>query len=150
MSGLLMIGLAAGRVLPPLVARTGGDIPVPDWSPALVLAIGAALVAMTAWQTWRTLHREKKSIASRHAIRVLAIAKSSVIVGAIFAGGYAGFALAFYGVGTEFAELRFWRGLAAALAGLALVGAALALEWACQLPEGDDEEPEGTEDAALA
>ena len=46
--------------------------------------------------------------------------------------------------------MRFWRGLAAGLAGLALVGAALVLEWACQLPEGDGEESEGTEDAALA
>lgn len=145
-----MIGVAAGRALPPMVVRSGGDIPVPDWSPALVLAIGAALVAIIAWQTWRTLHKDKKSIASRHAIRVLAIAKSSLIVGAIFAGGYVGFAFAFFGVDTEFGEMRFWRGLAAGLAGLALVGAALVLEWACQLPEDDGEESEGTEDAALA
>ena len=139
-TGVLMIGLMVGRSLPPLIVRMGSEVPVPDWTPAVVLVLGGVVVAGIAWQTWRSLHRDKKTIASRHAIRVLAIAKSAIIVGAVFAGGYFGFALAFFGVESELGELRFWRGLVAGLAGLLLLGAAFALEWTCKLPDDDDEE----------
>lgn len=139
-TGILMVGLVVGRALPPLVVRMSSEVPVPDWSPAVVLALGSIVVVGIAWQTWRSLHRDKKTIASRHAIRVLAIAKSAIIVGAVFAGGYFGFALAFLGVESELGEIRFWRGLAAGIAGLMLLAAALALEWTCKLPDDDEDE----------
>lgn len=139
-TGLLMVGLVVGRSLPPLLVRMGSAVPVPDWSPAVVLALGGVVVAGIAWQTWRSLHRDKKTIASRHAIRVLAIAKSAIIVGAVFAGGYFGFALAYLGVESELGQLRFWRGLAAGVAGLLLLAAALGLEWTCRIPEDEDDD----------
>ncbi len=133
-----MVGLAVGRVLPPLLVRFGSEVPVPNWSPAVVLFLGALIVAGIAWQTWNVIHKERKTIASRHAIRVLAIAKSAIIVGAVFAGGYFGFMLAFLGVDTEFGQLRFWRSMLAGIAGLALLASAVILEWTCRLPEDDD------------
>ena len=135
-----MIGLGVGRVLPPLSVRFGAETPVPDWYPAVVLVLGAIVVGTIAWQTWLFIHRDKRVISSPHAIRVLAIAKSSIIVGAIFAGGYFGFMLAYLGVDTELGRIRFWRALVAGIAGLMLLGTALALEWTCRLPEDDDEE----------
>ena len=139
-TGLLMVGLVTGRVLPPLAVRMSGQAPIPQWSAALVLLAGGILVSGIAWHTWRTLHKDKKTIAARHAIRVLAIAKASIIVGGVFAGGYLGFALAYWGVETELGPVRFWRVVAAGVAGLTLLAAALVLEWTCRLPEDDDED----------
>ena len=50
-TGLLMIGVAAGRGLPPLALRFGAEVPVPDWSPSLVLALGTAVAGLIAWPT---------------------------------------------------------------------------------------------------
>lgn len=138
--GLLAIGVVVGRVLPPLAVRLEGQAPVPDWSAAVVLALGAMTVAGIAWHTWRTLHRDKRVMTSRHAIRVLAIAQASIVVSCIFAGGYAGYALAFWGVESDLGEVRFWRSVVAAAAGIALLAAALILEWTCRLPEDDNED----------
>lgn len=138
--GLVAIGVIVGRLLPPMAVRIDGQAPVPDWSAALVLAGGAVAIGGIAWHTWRTLHRDKRTLAARYAIRVLAIAKASIVVASIFTGAYAGYALAFLGADTELGEIRFWRSVVAALAGLALLAAALFLEWACRLPEDDDED----------
>jgi hypothetical protein len=75
---------------------------------------------------------------------MLALSRSCVIVGALFAGGYGGFALAFVNdLDTPLGHERAVNGGVAALAGLLLLVAALLLERACRLPEDDDEEPAG-------
>ena len=62
-------------------------------------------------------------------------------MGALFAGGYGGYALAFVGdLDTPLGLERAVNGGVAALAGLVVVVAALLLERACRLPEDDDDE----------
>lgn len=136
--GMLAIGTVVGRLLPPLAVRFYGEAPIPGVSSAVWLLLGAVVVAMIALQNWRTLHRDKRQMASQHALRVLAIAKAAVIVACVFTGGYLGLALFAFGAESELGRLRFWRSLLAAGAGALLLAAALALEWTCKLPEDDD------------
>ena len=54
------------------------------------------------------------------------------------AGGYAGYAISWLGVPSELASQRAWRSLAAAIAGVAILIAALLLERACRVRNEDD------------
>ena len=148
---IVAAGLVVGRLLPPLTVRLDGTSPpVPGWAAAVVLLCGAIAVGALAWATWRDLHRRKMRVVADRAIRMLALAKASVLVGGVFAGGYAGYALAYLGSSTELGELRFWRSAAAAGAALLLLIAALVLEWACRLPLDDDEETSADADPSPA
>ncbi|GAA3542098.1 hypothetical protein AFL01nite_09270 [Aeromicrobium flavum] len=147
-AGLVASGLVVGRLLPPLTVRLDGTSPpVPGWAAAIVLLCGAIAVGALAWGTWQNLHRDKRVYSAEHAIRILALAKAAVLVGGVFTGGYAGYALAYLGSSTELGELRLWRSAAAAGAALLLLIAALVLEWTCRLPSDDDEEKSAPSDA---
>ncbi|HPU12894.1 MAG TPA: DUF3180 domain-containing protein [Aeromicrobium sp.] len=139
---VLGVGLIVGRLLPEMIARVDGvSPPVPGWTAAVFLACGAFAVGVLAWVTWRNLHKHKRQYSAEHAIRLLALAKSAVLVGGVFAGGYAGYALAFVGATSDLGQLRLWRSIAAAVAAVLLLLAALALEWSCRLPtDGGEEE----------
>lgn len=141
-AGIVAAGLVVGRLLPPMIVRLDGDSPpVPGWAATIVLVCGALAVGALAWGTWRELHQRKRRIAVDHAIRLLALAKTAVMVGGVFAGGYAGYALAYWGSSSDLGELRLWRSSAAAVAAGLLLVAGLVLEWTCRLPaDGDDEE----------
>lgn len=150
-AAIIAVGLVVGRLLPPLSVRLdGGSPPVPGWAAAVVLLCGAIAVGAVAWGTWQALHRDKKRIAADHAIRLLALAKAAILVGGVFAGGYAGYALAYVGASSELGELRFWRSAAAAGSALLLLIAGLVLEWSCRLPVDDDEESADAADPSPA
>ncbi|MBM9464792.1 DUF3180 family protein [Aeromicrobium sp. YIM 150415] len=140
---LIAVGAIVGRLIPPLAVRFEGQSPRPDWTAAVLLAAGAAVVGVLAWSTWQSLHKKKLRINADRAIQLLAVAKSCVLVGGVFSGGYAGFVLAYVGVSSELARERLLHGGAAAVAALLLLVAALLLERACQLP-GDDDESKDT------
>ena len=60
-------------------------------------------------------------------------------MGALLAGGYAGYALSWVGIDSDLASQRMWRSVVAALAGVAIVVTAVLLERACRVrsdPEG--------------
>lgn len=141
---LVAIGLIVGRLLPPLASRFEGQAPRPGWTAAVLLGTGAVIIGVLAWNTWQNLHRRKQRFNADRAIQLLAIAKSCVMVGAVFAGGYTGFALAYVGADTELGRERLLNSAAAAAAAALLLAAALVLEWACQLPGDDDEDKEST------
>jgi len=145
---LIAAGLIVGRLLPPLIVRfDGASPPVPGWAAAIVMLCGAIAIGALAWGTWQNLHRRQRWFAAEHGIRLLALAKAAVMVGGVFTGGYAGYALAYLGSSTEMGEMRLWRSAAAAGAALLLLIAALILEWACRLPTDDDEEKASSSDA---
>ncbi len=149
--GLVASGLIVGRLLPPLIVRFDGTSPpVPGWGATIVLLAGAIAVGALAWGTWRNLHHHQRRIVADHAIRLLALAKAAILVGGVFAGGYAGYALAYVDASTELGDLRFWRSAAAAGSALLLLVAALVLEWACRLPSDDDEESTSDADPSPA
>ena len=69
----------------------------------------------------------------RQYVTILALA----VVGALIAGGYTGYAVAQLGGASELAETRLWHSALAALAGLGVMVAALWLEHACRVPDGE-------------
>jgi hypothetical protein len=138
---LVSLGLLVGAGLPAVVRRAGGDVPLLSWSPSLLLLTAAGIVGVVAWSVWRAVHRDKQRVNADRALFHLALARASSRVGAVFAGGYAGFALAYVDlIETVNGESRVVHGAAAAVAAALLTGAGLLLERACRLPMGDDED----------
>ena len=140
---LLAVGVIAGRLTPPLIVRLDGTPPRLGWIAPLTLLAGAAGVATLAWNTWQSLHKRRERMTAEHGIRMLSLAKACAMVGALVAGYYGGFALAYLDqLDASLGRERFVRGLAAAVASLLLLAAGLLLERACRLPE-DDEDDDG-------
>jgi hypothetical protein len=138
---LLAVGVVAGRLTPPLIVRLDGTPPRLGWVAPLMLLAGAMVVGMFAWSTWQTLHRRHERMTADHGIRMLSLAKSCAVVGALVAGYYGGYALAFLdALDATLGRERFVRGLAAAVASLLLMVTALLLERACRLPDDDSED----------
>ena len=135
------IGLVIGLMVRPVAVRLEASPPRVGWGPATTLFAVALVVGVFAWSTWQSLHKKHERMTSDHAAKMLALSRSCVIVGALFAGGYGGFALAFVNdLDTPLGHERAVNGGVAALAGLLLLVAALLLERACHLPEDDDDE----------
>jgi hypothetical protein len=141
---LIAIGLLIGLLVRPVADRLESSPPRVGWGAATTLFVVAVVVGSLAWSTWQSLHKKHQRMTSDHAAKMLALSRSCVIVGALFAGGYGGFALAFVGdLDTPLGQERAVHGGVAALAGLVLLVTALLLERACRLPEDDDEETAG-------
>lgn len=133
------VGLAAGTSVPEIAARAGGVAPRPGWAAAFLLGALAVGLALTARGTWRNLREDRRSIHSELGIRLLAVAKASALVGALFLGGYGGYALMYLdAMDTAYGRERVLQSALAAVAGLAVVAAALWLERTLRLPEDDD------------
>jgi hypothetical protein len=140
-AALIAIGIVAGRLTPPLIIRLDGTPPRLGWIAPLTLLAGAVGVGTLAWNTWQSLHRKHERMTSEHGLRMLSLAKSCAVVGALVAGFYGGFALTYIeSLDSMLGRERFVRGLAASVASLLLLVAALLLERACRLPEDDDDD----------
>jgi len=133
------IGLVGGWLLRPLAERSQGTAPIVTWLQPLALFFVAVILAATAWITWRQLHVRRDWIEPHRAVNRLVLARSCVLVGALVAGGYFGYALAWLGVDTELAEQRVWRSVAGGIAGVSIVITAALLERACRVRSDDDE-----------
>lgn len=133
------VGLVGGRLLRPVAERIQGSAPIVTWLPALALVCVAVVLGLTAWLTWRTLHVHRDYLEPRQAVNRLMLARSCALVGALVAGGYAGYALAWLGVDTDLGAQRVWRSVAAALGGVGIVATALLLERACRVRSDDSE-----------
>jgi hypothetical protein len=134
----VVIGLVGGWLLHPLTERVGTP-PVVTWAQPLALVLVAAILGATAYLTWRAVHVQHHRLEPHRAVNRLVLARSCALVGALVAGGYAGYALSWIGVDAELAPQRVWRSAAAALAGVAIVIAAIALERACRVRSDDPE-----------
>lgn len=129
-----LLTLVLGWSIRPLSLATDRVAPsVPGLSVGIIW-FGAAIVALTAYLTWRTLHRERGRLPVHQAVNRLLVAKASAVVGAVLAGGYVGNAIAHLGVGEAHARAQVWWSLGAAAGGVALLLAALFLERACRVP----------------
>ncbi|MCL3820289.1 DUF3180 domain-containing protein [Aeromicrobium wangtongii] len=138
---LIAVGVVAGRLTPEVFVRLDGNPPRLSWVAPLMLLAGAVVVGRFAWGTWQSLHRRHERMTADHGIKMLSLAKACAVVGALVAGFYGGYALAFAGdLDSVLGKERFVRALSAAIASLLLLIAALLLERACRLPEDDDDE----------
>lgn len=132
-----LVGLVGGWLVRPMSIRAGNVAPsVPPVSVGLIF-FGAAIVALAAYSTWRTVHREHKRLPSHQAVNRLVLARACALVGAVVLGGYLGNAIAHLGVGEGHARSQVWWSLAAAAGGAALLVASLMLERACRVPRRD-------------
>ncbi|QZY29409.1 DUF3180 domain-containing protein [Nocardioides coralli] len=134
-----MAGLVLGWLLHPVADRVG-TAPLVTWLQPLALFFVAAVLGGTAWLTHRTLHVRHDYLEPYRAVNRLVLARACVVVGGLVAGGYAGYAVSWLGVRAELGDQRLVRSAVAALAGVAIVVAALLLERACRV-RSDDEEP---------
>lgn len=135
------LGLIIGRLVRPIVDANGGNAPRVGWSAAVALFVVAAIIGMFAWNTWQSLHKRDERMTSDHGIKMLSLAKASAWVGALSAGGYFGFALAFVdSMDTAFGQERVIHAGLAGAAGLLMVIAGLLLERALRLPGGEDQD----------
>ena len=136
-------GLVLGRLVPELILRADRNVPIVGWGAALTLLLGAGILGAIAWSTFQSLHKENQRMTSDHGVTMLALAKASACVAALFAGGYGGYAVAYLdSFASPLGKERVIHGGSAAIAGLLMMIAALLLERSLRLP-GDDDESEG-------
>ena len=138
---LVLLGGALGWSGVAVLQATGMTVARAPWSAAGGLAFFAALLLAGAWYMYDRVHRRHRFVDSLTAVRLLALAKASALVGALVAGVYAGFAVRFlpeYGASPDARE-RVIRGAVAALAALVVVVGSLLLERACKVPKGPED-----------
>lgn len=132
-----VVGLVGGWLLRPLAERVQGTAPIVTWLQPLALLFVAAILGATAWITWRTVHVRREYLEPHRAVNRLVLGRACAFVGALVAGGYAGYAVAWLGVDTDLATQRVWRSAVGAVGGVAIAISALLLERACRVRSED-------------
>lgn len=129
-------GLVGGWLVRPLSEAVNGTALVVSWVQPGGLLLLAAAVGVTAWQTWRIVHVRRERLEPHRAVNRLVLGRAAALVGALVAGGYAGYAVSWVGSEAELAGQRMLRSALAAVCGLLLVLAGLLLERACRVRKG--------------
>ncbi|WKN49050.1 DUF3180 domain-containing protein [Nocardioides sp. Arc9.136] len=132
LTGWAVVGLVGGWLVHPVADRWGTP-PIVTWAQPLALVLVVAILAATAWVTYRQVHVRRERLDPQQAVNRLVLARACAYVGALAAGGYLGYAVSWLGVPAELAEQRAWRSGAAALAGAGVAVAAVLLERACRV-----------------
>lgn len=134
-----VVGLVGGWLLHPLAVRMTGSAPLVNWAQPLALVLVAAILGATAYLTWRTVHVHRERLEPQQAVNRLVLARACALVGALIAGGYAGYAVSWIGMDSDLASQRMWRSAAAAVAGIAIVVTSVVLERACRVRSDDED-----------
>jgi len=137
--GSVMAGLVVGWLVHPVADRVASP-PVVSWLQPLALFFVGAVLLATAYLTHRTLHVRREWLEPHRAVNRLVLARACVVVGALVAGGYGGYAVSWLGLPGELVDDRILRSFLAAVGGLTVVAGALLLERACRVRK-DDPEP---------
>lgn len=138
------LGAAGGWLLTRIwVAVTGDDPQLPWIGPLMLLAI-AAFVAVLAHGTRRRVGDPGERLDPQRAVAFLALGKAAALAGAATAGGYLVFALLYLErLDAPTPRDRVVRALVAVVAGAAMSVAGCALERACRVPPGDEDDEDG-------
>jgi hypothetical protein len=131
-------GLVLGWLWHPVAEQLNGTAPVISWAQPAALWLVAAVIGTTSWQTHRAVQVRRERLEPHQAVNRLVLSRAGALVGALVAGGYAGYAVSWIGDPAELAGQRIVRCVVAVLAGLAMVVGALLLERACRVREPDD------------
>ncbi|MDO9457467.1 DUF3180 domain-containing protein [Nocardioides sp.] len=137
LAGWGLVGLVLGLLVRPVWERLDDTAPVVTWAQPLGLFLVAAVVAGTAWSTWRTVHVRRERLEPHRAVNRLVLARAVAVAGAFVGGGYLGYAASWLGDASPLADERLVRGGLAALGGLLAVVASLLLERACRVRSDD-------------
>ncbi|MEJ3742170.1 DUF3180 domain-containing protein [Actinomycetes bacterium KLBMP 9797] len=141
---LLVAGLAAAALSWLLISRFYSEIPRLPWLPTVTLAGLAVLEGYAALNTRARIDRKPghEPVEPLTVARFVVLAKASSLVGAIFAGLFAGVLGWFVIERTRHTSQDTPAAVAGLVGSLALVAAALWLERACRVPEQPDGENE--------
>jgi hypothetical protein len=126
-------GLVLGWLWHPIAERMSGTAPVVSWAQPAALWLVAVAIAITWWQTYRAVQIRRERLEPHRAVNRLVLGRAGALVGALVAGGYAGYAVSWIGDPAELAGQRILRSAVAVLAGAAIVVFALLLERACRV-----------------
>jgi lysylphosphatidylglycerol synthetase-like protein (DUF2156 family) len=133
-------GLVLGWLWHPVAERLTGTAPVISWAQPAALWLVAVVIAITWWQTYRAVQVRRERLEPHQAVNRLVLARAGALVGALVAGGYAGYAVSWVGDPAELAGQRILRCVVAVVAGVLIVVGALLLERACRVRK-DPEDP---------
>lgn len=131
--GLAVVGGALGWGVHSVSDRVGITPPLVSWAQPLTLWLLAAILAWTAWVTWRAVQVRRTAPRSQQAVNRYVLARASALAGSLVAGGYLGYGLSWIGDPAHLADERLVRSLVAAGGAAAAVVAALVLERACRV-----------------
>lgn len=138
-----VIGLLIGWVIAAVTGSDGVAARV-AWSGPVALLAAAAILGCVAYVLHQRLQVHRIRIDDRQAVTWLALGKAAAIMGAVMAGGYAGFAVRFLpDIAIEAPRERVIRSVIAIAGAIALMIAALRIERSCQAYDPDDEDPNG-------
>ena len=126
-------GLILGWLWHPVAERLTGTAPVISWAQPAALWLVAGVIGITWWQTQRAVQVRRERLEPHQAVNRLVLARAGALVGALVAGGYAGYALSWIGDPAELAGQRILRCVVAVVAGVLTVVGALLLERACRV-----------------
>lgn len=129
------VGIVGGWSVRLVFTYVGWVPPRVAWTQPLALALAAAILFATAWQTHRAFHRHQGQVRAHEAVNRLVLAKASALMAALAGGAYVGSALSWVNVSSEIAGERIVRSLVSALAAAVLLVAALLLERACRVED---------------
>lgn len=138
-TGLALVGLVLGWLAHPVLESWRGVAPVVTWLPALLFAFVAAILLVAARGTRRAQRGARPRPDPQHMVNRFVLARATAMVGALVAGGYAGYAVSWLGLEAELASQRALRSAVAALTAAIMVATAVLLERACRVRSDDDE-----------
>jgi small-conductance mechanosensitive channel len=138
LTGWGIAGLIAGWLLRRVSESWWGSAPVVTWLQPLALLVVALIIGGTAWATRRSLDGKAERIGPLYAVNRLVLGRTCALVGALVAGGYAGYALSWLGIsGDPLAGQRVLRSAISAVLGVGILVAGILLERACRV-RGED------------
>lgn len=140
LTACIVIGLAIGWGIHPLVSRIAGRSPLVSWTQALSLVLVAGIMGFLAWHTWQTVQVRGERLAVHQAVNRLVLARACALAGTLIAAGYVGYAVGWLGDQSQYADRWILRALVAAAAAGGVALASLALERACRT-DGDEPRP---------
>jgi uncharacterized membrane protein YbhN (UPF0104 family) len=138
---LLAMAVAAAGVAYVVTRSWYADLPAPSFVAAVWLALLGLAESYVAMFTRARLAGRSgtRPIDPLFVAKLAALAKASSVVGALVAGGYAGFLFWVARLDTPAAHGDTKTAAVGVAAGLLLVGGALFLEYACRVPRGPDD-----------
>jgi lysylphosphatidylglycerol synthetase-like protein (DUF2156 family) len=134
-----VVGLVLGWLWHPVSVKLTGTAPVVSWAQPGALWLVAVVIGITWSQTHRAVQVRHERLEPHRAVNRLVLARAGALVGALVAGGYAGYAVSWIGDPAELAGQRIVRCVVAVVAGIVMVVFALLLERACRVRKPDED-----------
>lgn len=133
-----VVGLIGGWLVRRVMEYADRPAPMVTWTQSFALLFAAAILLGVAWLTRRAVRSATDQVEAHRMVNRLVLARATVLVGALLAGAYAGYALSWVGVASQLRTERIVRALAASAGGTLVAGASMLLERACRVRSDDE------------